>query len=160
MTLAPSRSPLVDKSFYPDGVSSAPGARPSAEAGFTLVEALIAAIVLTIGIVSLAQLQAVTTVMHANARSVSISTQQAQGKIDELVKLNHATAPAVQITPANPDSLTVDVANYFDTPLVGVTRRWRVQAGPVANTRILTVRIVNTQLRGRPIDVTTILRQW
>lgn len=151
----------MDRSCFRRRDGSAPASRrASSEAGFTLVEALISCLVLTIGLVSLAQLQAMTTVMHANARGVTMSTQLAQAKVDELVKLNHGTAPAVQITPANPDSLTTNVNSYFDTPAVGITRRWRVQAGPVANTRLLTVRVINTRIPGRPIDVTTILRQW
>lgn len=151
----------MDKSvFRKRGAASCGAGRASSEAGFTLVEALVSCLVLIIGIVSLAQLQAMTTLMHARARSVSASTQQAQAKIDELVKLNHATAPAVQVTPTNPDSLTTNVNNYFDTPAVGVTRRWRVQAGPVANTRVLTVRVINTRIPGQPVNVTTILRQW
>lgn len=132
------------------------------ETGFSLVEVLVATLVVTIGLVSMVQLLAVSTVMHADAREASTATQQAQAKIDELTKLNLATAAAVQITPASPDSLTTNVANYFDTPQTGVTRRWRVQAGPAANTRILTVRVINLRARqyGAQVDLTTIIRQW
>ena len=42
------------------------------------------------------------------------------------MKLNLTTAPAVQVG----GSLTANVANYFDTPQDGTTRRWLVQAGP------------------------------
>lgn len=137
-------------------------ASPTPEAGFTLIEVLVATLVLTIGLLSMAQLLGISTVMHADARQASTATQLAQTKIDELLKLNLTTAAAVQITPVSPDSLTTNVAGYFDTPQVGVTRRWRVQAGPAANTRLLTVRVVNARARqyGAQIDLTTILRQW
>jgi prepilin-type N-terminal cleavage/methylation domain-containing protein len=128
------------------------------EGGFTLVELMIASVVLTVGLVSMAQLLAVSTVMHSDARQATSVTHLAQSKIEELVKLNFATAPAVQIG----GSLTADIANYFDSPQNGTTRRWLVQAGPAANTRLVTVRIIN--LRGRYYgsrqDLTTVLRRW
>lgn len=134
---------------------------PSDQAGFSLVEVLVATLILTIGLISMAQLLAVTTVMHTDAREATAATQQAQAKLDELVKLTWTNA-AVQITPVTPDSLTTNVTNYFDTPQAGITRRWRVQAGPAANTRILTVRVVNLRARqyGAQVDLTTIIRQW
>lgn len=137
-------------------------ATASSAAGFSLIEALIAMLVVTVGLVSMAQLMAVTTVSYADAREASIATQQAQSKIDELMKLNLNTDAPVQITPVSPDSLTQNVTDYFDTPLMGVTRRWRVEAGPASGTRLVTVRVVNTGARqyGATIDLTTIIRQW
>jgi hypothetical protein len=79
------------------------------------------------------------------------------------MKLNLATAPAVQITPASPDSLTTNVASHFDSPQTAITRRWRVQPGPSANTRVLTVRVINARARqhgAAQIDLSTIIRQW
>ena len=135
--------------------------RAATERGFSLVELLVATFVLTVGLVSLAQLVATTAVLHAEARLYSLAAREADLKIDELMKLNLATAPAVQITPANPDSLDQNVANYFDTPAPGITRRWRVQAGPVADTRVVTVRVINAGLaRNQQVDITTIIRQW
>lgn len=142
-----------------------PSRKPAAarrEEGFTLIEVLVATLVMVIGLAGMAQLLGVSTIMHADAREVSTGTQLAQAKIDELMKMNMALAPAVQITPANPDSLGQNVAGYFDTPQAGVTRRWRVQAGPAPNTRVLTVRVVNARARayGGRTELTTLLRQW
>jgi Tfp pilus assembly protein PilV len=140
--------------------SSCRSQRLSSETGFSLVEVLVSTVVLTVGLVAMAELLAISTKMHADASEASRSTQYAQAKIDELVKLNMGTAPQVQINAA--DTLAANTANYFDTPMAGVTRRWRVQAGPVANTRLLTVRVISRRARqfGTSVDISTILRQW
>jgi prepilin-type N-terminal cleavage/methylation domain-containing protein len=128
--------------------------------GFSLVEVLVATLLLTTAFVAVAQLLGISTVMHTDARAASTATQLAQAKVDELMKLNMTTDAAVQITGAN--SLTADVANYFDAPQTGITRRWQVEAGPTADTRILRVRVINRGARqyGSAIDLTTMLRQW
>jgi Tfp pilus assembly protein PilV len=144
----------VARSSFPERARSANG--------FTLVEVLVCTLVLTTGLIAIAGLLLVTTDMQVGAREVTRSTRLAQGKIDELMKLNFATAPAIQVTPTGTDSLASNVANYFDTPAANITRRWIVQNGPAANTRILTVRVVNLGARqyGRQVDVTTVMRQW
>ena len=119
-------------------------------------------LILTTGLISVAGLMLVTTDMQVNAREVTRSTRLAQEKVDELMKLNHTTAPTIQVTPNGTDSLGTNVANYFDSPAANVTRRWLVQAGPSAGTRILTVRVVNlgASQYGRQVDVVTVVRQW
>ena len=128
------------------------------EAGFSLVETMIASLVLTVGLVGLLQLLAVATVMHSDARHATTATLLAQAKIDELMKKNLTTAAAVQVG----GDLDANVTNYFDTPESGVTRRWVVAAGPVANTRLLTVKVENKggRVYGREQQLTTIIRQW
>ena len=134
----------------------------SNERGFTLVEVLIAMVIMSVGLVAVAQLMAVSTQSHRLGRLTSEASILATTKLEELVKLNFATAPAVQITAA-PNSLTTNVANYFDVTGAGYTRRWQVAAGPTADTRRVTVRII-PPLSARPfskeVEVITILRQW
>lgn len=119
-------------------------------------------LVVTIGLVSMAQLMAVTTVMHSDARKTSMATELGQAKLDELMKLNLNNAAAVQITPDDPDSLEENVTNYFDTPGDTITRRWKVETGPASGTRLLTVRVISTGARqyGSQLDFKTIIRQW
>lgn len=138
------------------------GRRSRGEGGFTLIEVLIAMVVVTIGLVSMAQLMAVTTIMHSDARQTSMATQLGLAKLDELMKLNLATAAAVQLTPVSPDSLAANVTNYFDQPNTAITRRWKVAAGPTADTRTVTVRVINPRARqyGSKLEFTTIIRQW
>ena len=128
------------------------------EAGFSLVETMIASLVLTVGLVGLLQLLAVATVMHSDARQATTATLLAQAKIDELMKKNLSTSAAVQ----EGGSITANVANYFDTPEDGITRRWLVAPGPVTGTRLLTVKVENKggRVYGREQQLTTIIRQW
>ena len=128
------------------------------EAGFTLIEVIIATLVLTVGLVGMAQLLAVSTVMHVSARQTTDGTHLLQGKVEELAKLNFTTDPRVQIG----GSLTANVTNFNDAPAPGVTRRWVIQAGPAADPRMrrLTVRIINPRKRHQQADLTTVIRQW
>jgi competence protein ComGC len=128
------------------------------EAGFSLVETMIASLVLTVGLVGLLQLLAVATVMHSDARQATTATLLAQAKIDELMKKNLSTSAAVQ----EGGSISANVANYFDTPEDGITRRWLVAPGPVTGTRLLTVKVENKggRVYGREQQLTTIIRQW
>jgi prepilin-type N-terminal cleavage/methylation domain-containing protein len=125
--------------------------------GFSLVEVLVSMLILTIGMLAIAGLLAVTTQMALGAREAGRSTRLAQDKIDELMKLNFTTAPAIAIG----GDLTADVANYSEAPLGGVTLRWAVAAGPTADLRILTLRVVNMRSEQyRNTDLTTIIRKW
>ena len=83
--------------------------------------------------------------------------RMAQGKIDELIKMSFTTAPAIAVG----GSLDADTADYFEEPEEGVTIRWLVEDGPVEDTRIVTVRVLNTHAQQyRETDLTTIIRQW
>lgn len=150
--------------------------KPSNERGFTLVEVLIAMIVLTVALVSLAQLMAITLRMQMLGRNQTAAIRVAQDKIDELMPLNFTNAQL-----AIGGSLTADDANHFDStdPLYRV--RWTVAAGPAdpgvaANSvRILTVRVIpltsltaaqggtRTRADNRTAtvtDITTLVRCW
>lgn len=111
---------------------------------------------------SVAQLLAVTTTVHMGAREAARATRDAQAKVDGLMKLNFTRAPEIQLTPLGANSLNTNVANYFDQPSPGLTRRWLVQAGPSADTRLLTMRVLNSSAanNGRQIDLITVIRRW
>lgn len=120
-------------------------------------------VVLTIALVGLAQLLAVSVQMHQLSRNTEVATQLAEAKFEELMKLNFTTAASVQLTPVGADSLNTDVANYFDSPAPTFTRRWRVEAGPVDRTRRVTVRLVpaaTSPLLFKQVQLTTLIRQW
>jgi type II secretory pathway pseudopilin PulG len=129
----------------------------------TLIEVMFAVIVLSVGLLAGAQLLAVSLQTHQLSRTTTDSARLASEKVEQLMKLDFALDPAIQISAVNPDPLNQNVAGYFDIPLPGFTRRWRVQAGPTANTRLVTVRLVPapTDLRmARPVVLETIVRDW
>jgi len=144
------------------GALSSSSARRGGDRGFSLVEVLIAMAIMMVGLVAVAQLLAVSVQTHLLGRRTSEASLLASAKLEDLSKLNHSTAPALQVTPASPDPLTTSVANHFDVSN-GYTRRWQVAAGPAANTLLVTVRVsppANRQPWLKTVDVTTILRQW
>ena len=128
-------------------------------------------VILTIALVSMAELMAITLRMQMLGRNQTAAARLAQDKIDELMTQNFTTNPSVAIG----GSLTANVNNYWDTPTdadgntLGYGRRWQVEAGPAdpgvpANSvRLLKVRItplVNDLRTAVPVDVTTLIRCW
>lgn len=133
------------------------------EAGFTLVEVVIAMLIFTIGILSMAQLMAVTLRMQALGRNQTSAVRLAQDKLDQLMSLNFDTSPEVQLT--GEDSLNSDVENYFDTDVEGFTRRWQIDAGPDGNPdlRQITIRVipdVSDRRTTANYELMSIIRRW
>lgn len=133
-------------------------AKPSrSESGFTLVEVLICTLVLTTGMLAIAGLLGVSTQMQIGAREAARSMRLAQEKVDQLMKQNFDTAASVAVG----GSLTENSADHFEEPLGGITVRWAVEDGPVEDTRIVTVRVVNLRAQQyRNTDLMTIIRDW
>ena len=128
------------------------------EAGFSLVETMVASLVLTIGLVGMAQLLAVATIMHSDARHATNGTMLAQAKLDELMKADFSLNSTVAIG----GSISSNLAPYFDQPESGVTRRWRVTDGPATGTRLVEVTVVDKggRLYGGSQTLTTVIRDW
>ena len=135
---------------------------------------MIAMVILTVALVSLAELMAITLRMQMLGRNQTSATRLAQDKIDELMTQNF-TAAALSVA----GSLTADVANHFDDPNVAgigtglYKRRWLVEAvaddpgvagGPTAGRlRRVTVRVtpvVTDRRTSAPAEITTIIRCW
>ena len=105
----------------------------SDERGFTLVETIVAAAILMVALVALAELLAVSVRMHQIGRDSASAARLAQDKFEEMMKMNFFTNPAIQIG----GGLDANTANHFDAPAnSGYTRRWIVAAGPGANPRL------------------------
>jgi prepilin-type N-terminal cleavage/methylation domain-containing protein len=134
--------------------------------GFTIIEVLIAIVILTVALVSMAELMAVTLRLQMLGRNQTSAVRLAQDKLDELMSQNFAV-PALSVG----GSLTADQANHFDTPPndPNFRRRWVVAAGPVddlalaGKLRIITVRVIPIVTDTRtftPTDLTTMFRCW
>lgn len=133
------------------------------EQGFTLVEVVVAMLIFTVGIVALAQLMAVTMRMQAHGQAQTSAVRLAQDRLDQLMSLNFDASPEVQIT--GQDSLTANVADYFDTDVAGYTRRWQIEAGPDGNAdlRLITIRVVpdvQDRRTATPYELQSIIRRW
>ena len=149
----------TEPSRYRRAAASSCPERRQGENGFTLVEVLICTLVLTIGMVAVAAMLAVTTQMQIGARESARSTRLAQDKIDELMKLDFDTDPKIALVPGG--SLNEDADGYSETPLDGITVRWAVAPGPTNDTRVLTVRVTNLRAQQyRRTDMATIIREW
>jgi prepilin-type N-terminal cleavage/methylation domain-containing protein len=163
--------------------------QPSNDRGFTLIEVLIAMVILTVALVSMAELMAITLRMQQLGRNQTTATRLAQDKIDELMSRNFNFAQL-----AVGGSLTANLANHFDVPAAGTaanlqyTRRWLVEAMnfpdtvtvttlgiggnpnvvtptviPAGTTRRITVRVIplrNDRRMSTPVDLVTIVRCW
>lgn len=142
-------------------------------------------VILTVALVSMAELMAITLRMQQLGRNQTQATRLAQDKIDELMSRNFTFAEL-----AVGGSLTADVPNHFDVPAAGTAanlqyrRRWLVEAmnfgdtvqvtagnPPVTTntviaagtTRRVTVRVIplrNDRRMSTPVDLVTIMRCW
>lgn len=144
------------------------------ERGFTLVEAVVAMMVCTVGLIAMAELMAVTLRLQQLGRNSTSAVRLAQDKIDELTTMNFITNPSA----ACGGSIDANEADHFDTPMQdngtpddstddtvmkGYTRRWIISAGPDGdpNLREVTVRVipeVNDRRVATPYDLTTVIR--
>jgi len=130
---------------------------PTDERGFTLIEVLVALVIATVALVSLAELMAITLRMQMLGRNETAAIRLAQSKIDQLVAVNFTSG-----TVAVGGSLTSNLTNYNDSPEAGYLRRWQISA-ITGETRIrsLTVKVIPTRVDRRTnaeVQLTTIIR--
>jgi Tfp pilus assembly protein PilV len=150
------------------------------ERGFTLVEAMVAMVVCTVGLVAMAELMAVTLRLQQLGRNSTSAVRLAQDKVDELTTMPFNPASALYNAAIScGGSLTDNVdAVHNDVPLrdngtpddpaddtigKGYTRRWLISAGPDGDPdlRTITVRVTPNNVDRRvasPYDLTTIIR--
>lgn len=132
--------------------------------GFTLVEVMICTLILTTGLIAIAAMLAFTVQQQIGAREAARSMRLAQARVDELMKADFTTSPALAICANIQTCLTTNFANHFETApdgLNGITVRWAVAAGPAADTRIVSVRVINLRAQQqRELNLATIIRDW
>ena len=133
-----------------------PSRERSGRAGFSLVELIIALVMMTIGIVAAAGLVAGVARTQRRAAARTQMTEVGQSKLEELrAYATTGTADTVQLLVGG--SLTTSELNHADTVASGggrrFIRRWEVDLGP-SNTREVTIRVV--PLNAAPDDVSSI----
>jgi prepilin-type N-terminal cleavage/methylation domain-containing protein len=156
--------------------------QPSNDRGFTLIEVLVAFVILTVGLVALAEMMAITLRMQQLGRNQTSAMRLAQDKVDELMSRNFTFAEL-----AVGGDLNADQANHFDVPAAGnqqYRRRWLVEAMnfgdtvqvsvgnpavvtntpvPAGSTRRVTVRVIpirNDNRTANSVDLVTLVRCW
>jgi prepilin-type N-terminal cleavage/methylation domain-containing protein len=119
--------------------------RCRSEEGFTLIELMIAIVVVVVGVLGMSSVTA-TTIRHQDLSAARTDMAAlADNKFEELRGFAGAvarTADTLQLVPGG--SLTVSTANYNDAVTERgrtYTRRWVVTAG-VGGTRNVTIRII------------------
>jgi prepilin-type N-terminal cleavage/methylation domain-containing protein len=129
--------------------------------GFTLIEALVAAVVLGVGIAGLLPLVFGSVQATRAARDASTATWLAWQKLEDL-----RTPIDPPQSPAN--SLAVDVPGFVDYldeagrdagPPGLYVRRWLVASAPDADVLRLVVTVHHTARPGTPVTVATVRRQ-
>ncbi|RMF93246.1 MAG: prepilin-type N-terminal cleavage/methylation domain-containing protein [Candidatus Schekmanbacteria bacterium] len=139
------------------------------EAAFTLVEILVAIVILSVGLLSIAGL--VTTVIRGNAQSKRLTTaiSLAQTKIEELKNKSYDDSDLEDSNPANNNDLTSTTSvDHSETDIDGegnpggiYTRIWNIaDDSPSANMKTITVIIKwNDSGKERKTSFTTVISQ-
>ena len=116
------------------------------EQGFSLVECVIAMVLLTVGFMGICGL--LTTCVKQETLSTNLATANslARSKMEELKVVTRTVG----------GSLTSDVSGYSDSPTSSVTRRWQI-ASDVASTQVVTVTVlqVNQGAAVPQVQITT-----
>lgn len=125
---------------------------------------MVSMVILTIGLVSLAELLAVTIRLQQLGRNETSAVRLAEGLLDQLRSQDFDLSANIQIG----GSLTANVTNYNDT-VDGYRRRWLVEAGPasaagaVPDLRQVTIRVIPDVTDGRvasTFELVTIIHRW
>ena len=110
----------------------------SQEKGSSLVEALVAAVIMSTGVVTMGQLLAMATATNQAARGGTVAMIIAEQKLEEL-----RTMPWQDLQPSPSSAIQQNTNGYFDQ--VGIyTRRWSVESVSTSldGARILQVLVV------------------
>ncbi len=112
--------------------------RRSSEAGFTLIEALIATAVLAVGLVAITNLMVVAVTSNSLGNRITVATYLASQKMEQLRSIPFTNA---SLNDSNTNSLDVSQANYNETVTMA-------QSGPfLTRWNIRTVAAYGTSLK-------------
>jgi len=117
---------------------------PESDSGFSLIEMLIAIVVLTVGLVSIVGLLSYVSRANADSNITSVLATTVQAQMDQLKSATwtvNSCDPALQVG----GSLTSNAAGYYTTingtPAGNLVIRWQVAQGGTADYRFLTLNV-------------------
>ena len=126
-------------------------AASASESGFTLIEALVAMVVLAVGIISVANLMLVAATSNGVGNQMSAAATVASQEIERLTAI-----PYNQLAVGG--DLNADAGGFFndtDVPGVGIVHTRWVVAGFQNQTRLITVRSEGSGALGAARDAVT-----
>jgi len=107
--------------------------KKNSEDGFTLIEALIALFVLTIGVLGMMTLQTNAIRGNYRASTMTIATNLASGELESLrsapfnaANINPANSPYTRVDPATGYTVTWTVASVTSGPMAGKIKKINV----------------------------------
>jgi prepilin-type N-terminal cleavage/methylation domain-containing protein len=110
--------------------------------GFSLVEVLVAATLLTIGLLAAAQLFGRCRVTNATADAVTRATILA---VEKLEQLRSRSIDDSSLARSPPDALLTSIDAYSDRPVSSYVRRWSVEPLPSFPEDGIVIRVVVTK---------------
>lgn len=119
--------------------------------GLGLIEVLVAMGIFVVAIVGASTMIVYAMRLQGQSTNLTNTRAVATRQIEEL-RVLHITNPQRAVG----GSLTANVADHFTTATAGFVIRWQIVVGP-AGTKDITVRVIPTNPRFRPIDVTGML---
>lgn len=119
-------------------------------------------VILTVALVALAELMAITLRMQMMGRNETAAVRLIQSKIDQIVNVSFTTTTMANVGGSLTDDVTSGGVSYFDEPATGFKRRWLIEAiGGETQVRKLTVRIIptiNDRRTNAQVEISTIIR--
>jgi prepilin-type N-terminal cleavage/methylation domain-containing protein len=117
--------------------------KPGSEGGFTLIEMLIALLIMTFGLLAAGQLMLVAMGSASLARSKGSAAVVAQDRLEFLSDLYRQSASAADLTVGDHGPLQVNVQNTTDNSVLNRFRvAWNVSVVPDARGKTLAARLV------------------
>jgi len=138
--------------------------------GFTLIEVLVAIVIVSIGLLAVAGMQNTAIYGNASARDATYAVQLAEEMVDR-IRVNAGDTPEIY------DAITTSNCTGLANPALGDCTQWQsrlqtsglsgatgtvdvVANSPISETATITVTVTWGNITSRSVTVTTILETW
>jgi len=135
--------------------------RLATDRGSTLVEALIATLILTTGLLTMAELVRVATATNLVARNGTLAGILAEQKIEQLLSESPSGGTGLQSSPGSLRQNTAGFVDHLDgggrivgrdvqpPPFAVYTRRWSIEPTPTTTGPAVLIQVLVTSIRNR-----------